>query len=382
MKFDNFSAPHYRGVSTQPYISKPYLSSILYYITGHGYGHAVRSSQVIRALKEIRPDLQVCVRTTAPQWLFPEVVGYSHQFVDVGIVQRDSLAMDFAATLQQCRSLIDDTPRLIAQELAFVRERAVQLVAGDIPALAFEIAARAGVPSVAITNFSWTGIYQAYAEELPEFRPIIAQMAQSYAEATVVLALPYSFDLDVFPRKDPIPWIARQSCLDKNAARKQFGLPLAATVVLLSFGGLGLHRLQLKKLKLMRDFLFVVTAGEKRIDGNIFILPDTQQHYEDLLRAVDVIVTKPGYGIVADAISHRIPVLYTERGAFPEYPHLVQALSDCATAEFIPQSELLDGNVASYLARLLDKAAHWPDVKLNGAQIAAEKLLALMKWSS
>jgi hypothetical protein len=338
----------------------------------------VRSSQVVRALKEIRPDLQVYVRTTAPQWLFPEVIDYSHQFVDVGIVQRDSLAMDFAATLQQCRSLLDDTPRLIAQELAFVRERAVQLIAGDIPALAFEIAARAGVPSVAITNFSWTGIYRAYAEELPEFRPIIDQMAQSYAKATAVLALPYSFDLDVFPRKEAIPWIARQSCLDTNAARKQFGLPLGATIVLLSFGGLGLHRLQLNKLKLMRDFLFVVTASEKRIDGNIFTLPDTQQHYEDLLRAVDVIVTKPGYGIVADAISHRIPVLYTERGAFPEYPHLVRALSDCATTEFIPQSELLDGNVASYLARLLDKTPHWPDVKLNGAHIAAQKLFGLL----
>jgi Glycosyl transferase family 1 len=355
------------------------LSSILYYITGHGYGHAVRSSQVIRALKETRRDLQVHVRTTAPQWLFPETVSYSRQSIDVGIVQQDSLAMDFEATLQGCRALLDDAPRVIAQERAFIRNHEVRLIVGDIPALGFEIAARAGIPSVAVTNFTWAGIYRAYLQEHPQFAPIVDQMAQFYAKATGVLALPYCFDLGVFPGKEAIPWIARTSGLDKTAARKQFGLPHAATLVLLSFGGLGLQRLPWDRIKLMRDFSFVITADEERLDGNVCILPPTQYHYEDLLRAVDVIVTKPGYGIVADAISHRIPVLYTDRGEFPEYAYLVQALNNCATAEFIPQNELFAGNIAPYLTRLLEKERHWPAVELNGAQIAAEKLLALVE---
>ena len=75
------------------------MSSILYYITGHGYGHAVRSNQVIRSLKKARPDADIQVRTTAPKWLFPKTVRYSRQAIDVGIVQRDSLEMDLDATL-------------------------------------------------------------------------------------------------------------------------------------------------------------------------------------------------------------------------------------------------------------------------------------------
>jgi L-arabinokinase len=285
--------------------------------------------------------------------------------------------MDLAGTLRECRSLLDDVSRIVEQEVAFIRDHQVALIVGDIPALAFEIAACAEIPSCAITNFAWTGIYRAYLPQRPEFAPIIDQMAQFYTKATVLLALPYSFDVDVFPRREPIAWIARKSRLEKQAARKQFDLPRAATVVLLSFGGLGLQRLPRERLKRMRDFSFVVTADEKRVDGNIFILPDAQHHYEDLLRAVDVIVTKPGYGIVADAVSHRVPVLYTDRGEFPEYPHLVRALNDCATAEFIPQSELFAANLAPHLARLLEKEPHWPLVQLNGAQVAAEKLLAL-----
>ena len=112
--------------------------------------------------------------------------------------------------------------------------------------------------------------------------------------------------------------------------------------------------------------------------GNLLALSDAQQRYEDLLRGVDAIITKPGYGIVADVISHHVPVLYTDRGEFPEYPRLVEALQDCATAEYIPQSELLAGNVGSYLERLLSKEPNWPSIPLDGADVAAQEILRLL----
>ena len=96
------------------------------------------------------------------------------------------------------------------------------------------------------------------------------------------------------------------------------------------------------------------------------------------MRASDAIITKPGYGIVADVLAHQSPVLYTDRGEFPEYPRLVEALRDYATAEFIPQEELLAGDLTSHLERLLSKTPNWPDVELNGAAIAAEKIITLL----
>ena len=71
--------------------------------------------------------------------------------------------------------------------------------------------------------------------------------------------------------------------------------------------------------------------------------------------AVDTIVTQPGYRIVADTMAQRVPILYTDRGDFPEYPPLVATLSDTATAKFIPQDELLAGDQLPYLRRLLSK---------------------------
>lgn len=357
------------------------MSSILYYITGHGFGHAVRSHQVIRALRKARPELRVCVRTTAPAWLFgnpPGAVDHFPQAIDVGILQKDSLDMDLERTVGACRELIADAPAIIEREIAFVKAQQIRLILGDIPPLCFEVAARAGLPSIAISNFTWDMIYQAYLSAYPSFRPAIEQMTEWYSKATLALVLPYPCAMGMFPSSQPIPWIARVSPLTRSQARAKFALPASAKIVLISFGGLGLECLPWDRVSQSSDFFFVSTGHRPARSGNVAILPDTQTHYEDLIRAADAIVTKPGYGIVADAIAQRVPILYTERGDFAEYPRLVEALRDCATAEYITQTELLAGHMEPHIRRLLAKDAHWPKVRLDGAQAAAETVLALI----
>ena len=354
------------------------MSAILYYITGHGYGHAVRSSQVIRCLKKAAPDLKIHVRTTAPEWLFLDRAQQSRQAIDVGIQQKDSLEMDLAGTLRACQLLHDGLLDLVVQELEFIKRHQIQLIVGDIPPLCFEIAMRASVASVAIANFTWSEIYRLYSKDYPGFISIIEQMEGFYRHATLALALPYPCGMDVFPRQQSIPWIVRTSRLTRSEARKAFRLPRTATIVLLSFGGLGLERLPWSQLKQLGDFFFVTTGENKQEARNMRFLPEAQRNYEDLVRAVDVVVTKPGYGIVADLISHKVRTLYTDRGAFAEYRYLVQALDDCATAEFIPQDQLLSGKLAPYLSRLLDRIPNWPAVRLDGAEIATGKIVELM----
>jgi L-arabinokinase len=359
------------------------LRSILYYITGHGYGHAVRSIQVIRALQEATPNIQVHVRTTAPQWLFaslPREIAYTSRSIDVGVTQPDSLRMDLAATLAACDELQRRMPQLLDEEIKFVQAQKIDLIIGDIPPACFEVAARAKIPAVAITNFTWDMIYRAYIDRYPQFTQIIEAMRQSYSKATLALTLPYPCDMNMFARHEPLPWITRRSCLTQLEARTAFGLPQSPTIVLLSFGGIGLDTLPFERLNAMSEFHFVATGAGKS-QGNFHVLDGGQRRYEDLLRAADVVVTKPGYGIVADVLAHRVPILYTERGDFPEYPFLVQALNELTTAEFVPQNALRAGDLGPYLRRLRDKNSHWPLVRLDGANIAAEKILALLGQS-
>jgi hypothetical protein len=358
------------------------LSSILYYISGHGYGHAVRSNQVIRALRKLSPSLPIHVRSMAPNWLFHDPVfpvSYTSRSLDIGLVQPNSLEMDLDRTLRECRALHDALPEIMSQEINFIRDKQVGVIIGDIPPACFEIAARTKISSVAITNFTWDVIYEAYVDRYRDFSPLIAEMRTFYEKASLALILPYPCDMSMFPNREAIPWVTRVSRLTKEQARREFNLPESATVVLLSFGGMGLNSLPWDRFKGLKDFFFVATGPAEVSQGNLLVLSDAQQHYEDLLRGVDVIITKPGYGIVADVISHHVPMLYTDRGEFPEYPRLVQALHDCATAEYIPQSELLAGNIERNLARLLSKELNWPSIRLDGAVVAAEKILGILE---
>jgi UDP:flavonoid glycosyltransferase YjiC (YdhE family) len=286
--------------------------------------------------------------------------------------------MELQPTLDACMAIHAEVPALIEEEIAFISQHNISLIVGDVPPLCFEIAARVGVPSVAITNFSWSGIYRGFLHALPEFGALIEEMENFYRKTTLALSLPYSCEMDIFPSQEMIPFITRSSALDPREARDQFGLPRSATVVLLSFGGNGLDRLHLERLLEQKDFFFVGTGEASRKERNLLILPDAQRNYVDLVRAADVIVSKPGYGIVADVIRHQVPLLYTERGDFAEYPYLVKTLQDCATAEFIPQDDLISANLTPYLKSLLSKDKHWPPVAINGASVAAEKVLSLL----
>jgi 3-methyladenine DNA glycosylase Mpg len=46
---------------------------IVLYVSGHGFGHASRDIELIRALRARRPDTRVIVRTSVPRWLFAPV---------------------------------------------------------------------------------------------------------------------------------------------------------------------------------------------------------------------------------------------------------------------------------------------------------------------
>ncbi len=286
--------------------------------------------------------------------------------------------MDLSETLKACQRLHESVPQIVDQEINFINTNQIQIIVGDIPPLCFEIARRTKIPSIAITNFTWNFIYRAYLQEYPGFLPLIAEMERFYGQATLALTLPYSCQMDVFPRREAIPWITRVSSLTKDEAREKFALPRSSVIVLLSFGGLGLDRLLWEELRMLSGYYFVATGEAMMENRNLRIFPDAQRSYADLVRASDVIVSKPGYGIVADAIAHQTPMLYTDRGQFAEYPMLVKALHECAIAEFIPQADLLAGKLAPYLNRLLNKPRNAPCVVVDGATVAARTILSFL----
>ena len=141
------------------------------YVSGHGFGHATRTAEVLRALRERAPDLPLTVITSAPEWLFREALrgpfAYRRLECDVGLAQQDALVIDEEETSRRFAGFALGWGGLVAAEAAFLRDAKTRLVLGDIPPLAFAAAHEAGVPGVGLANFSWDWIYRHASRRAP-----------------------------------------------------------------------------------------------------------------------------------------------------------------------------------------------------------------------
>jgi L-arabinokinase len=349
---------------------------IVAYVSGHGYGHATRTGEVLRRVAGLEPRLKLAVATSGPERLYRQAIPGPFLFrsleCDVGLAQRDALTIDEAASAERWEAFAAGGASRIATEAAWLREVGATVVVGDIPPLAFAAAARAGVPSVGLANFSWDWIYRHLAPRHAALSRAADDAANSYALADGLLELPFAGDLSAFGRRESVGLVARRPRVSAAEARRRLGLSATRPSVLLSFGGLGLPDLDAGVLAHLGAFHFF--GSELSWD----VLESLDLGYQDVVAAADVVVTKPGYGIVSDAIGAGSRLVYTERGDFPEYPILVREMLDYLPAVHVSNEDLRAGRLRQPIEEVLDMPFP-PAADLGGAERAARRLIELAK---
>jgi L-arabinokinase len=357
------------------------MTEIVYYITGHGYGHTTRSIELIRALQHRQKDLFVHIKTDAPFWFFNLNLhsNYTHHnlCVDIGTVAAEAFyAVDFDTTFKRVAGFIDSADALISSELEFVRSVKPDLIIADIPAIAFDIAGKAGLPGIGLGNFSWDWIYRDYVAAKPEFNRLITHIRSSYQKCDLLLRLPFHGDMSVFPCIEDVPLIARRARLSKPKVLQRLGLTKddEQILVLIAMRAADLSQVKLADLPSDGGFTFI-TLGLPEPPDFCRNLPPDAIPFQELVNVADLVVSKPGYGIVSEILANRTPLLYTARDSFAEYKVLAQALEKFAVAEEIPRSDFLSGKWQPFLDRLLTDDGEWTDLQLDGAETGAEVIL-------
>jgi hypothetical protein len=353
------------------------VAGIVYYVSGHGYGHAVRSALVISAIRRLNPEIPLWVRTSAPPWLFPSDVAVEPSELDLGVLQRGSLHVRPRDTLEEYARLIRSEELRIENEIGLARTRPITCVVADIPSAAFEVASKLDVPSIGVANFCWHWVYQPYARRFPELAHVVRHIERQEGLATVLLRLPFAWDFNCFQRIRDVPLIGRSAEHSRSETRMRLGIEAERRVALLSFGGYGFDGLGQEQLNRLKDWLFLTTEstnppGRRKNIQNV-VQPNLS--YVDILAASDVVVTKPGFGIVSDALVNRISVLYSDRGEFREYGVLARGLRSLGRAKYIPRPDLERGRLGPYLEALMDNDRPWTPLDWSGADVIARQVL-------
>jgi L-arabinokinase len=320
--------------------------------------------------------------TTAPEALFrsavPGAFAYRRLQCDVGFAQQDALSIDAEETARRFSVFASRWDDTVASEASWLAAGGARAVLGDIPPLAFAAAARASVPALGLANFSWDWIYRHAARQAPSLAAAADHCAAAYASATLLLRLPFAGDLSVFPRVEDIPLVARRPRVTRAEARRRLKLD-PRPVVLFSFGGIGLPGFRHEVLGRLAAFQCLVPERAPALPANVQGVDGERLEglglgYEDVVGAADVVVTKPGYGIVTDAIGGRTALVYTERGDFAEYPVLVREMASHLPCAHVSNADLLAGRLAPAIDAALRQ--RFPaEPAGDGADVAARILI-------
>ena len=92
----------------------------------------------------------------------------------------------------------------------------------------------------------------------------------------------------------------------------------------------------------------------------------------DLVGAADVVVSKPGYGIVTDCIGAATRLVYTDRGDFPEYEILVAGMPRYLPCAYVSNDDLRAGRLAGALGACARSTSRPP--RTDGANVAAGRI--------
>ena len=357
-------------------------AALVFYISGHGFGHASREVEVINTIGANRPDLTIVARTSVSEALLTRTLRTPvirlEGPCDSGVIQRDSVTHDDEATVREAAVFQETMPARVAAEVERLRPFDVRAIVGDIPPMAFDVATQLGVPSIALANFTWDWIYEWYGEALRDAPNLLAEIRRSYRHASRALELPLSGGFEVFPRVTRIPFIARRSTRARADARRLVGLDSQRPVALLSFGGYGLQRLAVEQLDCLDEWTVLltdrITTMSKRPSPHLRLISEADfgdLRYEDLVSAADVVVTKPGYGIVSECVAHDTAMLYTSRGHFREYDRMVAEMPELLRCRFISQEDLFGGRWKDPLNSLMQQPRPPRTVTTDGAFRAA-----------
>jgi hypothetical protein len=355
-------------------------NTVAFYISGHGFGHASRQVEIINALGSRHPGLSVFVRSSATRWLLERTlkvpIELDARHADTGVVQLDSLRLDARATMATAARFYAGFEARVEDETRLLRERGVSFVVSDAPPLGCAAAHAAGVPSVVVSNFTWDWIYEAYLNEHSHHaREVIDTIQSAYARATAAWRLPMHGDFMPFRQVIDIPFVARHASRTPEQTRRHLGLPLDARLALPSFGGYGVKSLDLDAVRLPAGWEIVRGLDQAEIY-------DAGLCYQDLVHAVDLVVTKPGYGIVSECIANGTPLVYTSRGVFPEYDVFVREMPRYLRCAYISNDDLLAGRWGEAIEAAVNAPAPPEQPRTDGAEVVADMMAACLPGAS
>jgi len=354
-------------------------------ISSHGFGHLAQAAPILNELARLCPELRLTVRSglsvdklrTRLHCDFAHIPGRS----DFGFVMLDAVRIDFAATAKAYREQHANWTQRVADEAALLHRLRPDLVLTDVAYLPLAGAALAGIPSLSMCSLNWADLFAHFFGNETWAATIHAEMLTAYRSAECFLRLTPAMAMPDLPRQRAIAPVSVIGNDRRSLLRERLACSPQEKLVLIAFGGfdkdLALeHWPQRKNLR----WLIPQSWPVRRADMSAF--EPLELPFTDLLRSVDAVLTKPGYGTFTEAACNGVPVLYLRRVNWPEQDCLIAWLQENACCAEISDAALASGQLGDALNALWQQVAVAPPIPVGALEAANYLAERTTGWQS
>ncbi len=352
-------------------------------ISSHGFGHLAQVAPVLNALVAMRPELRLTIRSgLASERLRARLCcefAHIEERSDFGFVMRDAVSIDHAASAAAYRAAHENWPARVGREREFLAALAPDLVLTDVAYLPLAGAAAANIPAIAMSSLNWADLFAHFYGKAPWAAPIHREMHEAYASAQAFLRLTPAMPMASLPRARAIAPVAALGQDHRAELRERIGARPHERVVLVAFGGVD-KAYPAQRWPRDQGLHWLVPASwgvTRNARADMHALEALALAFPDLLRSVDAVLTKPGYGTFTEAACNGTPVLFVRRDDWPEQDCLIAWLKANARCAEIAEADLLSARTAEVVAQLAAQPPR-PLPPAGGGREAAAYIAALL----
>jgi hypothetical protein len=347
---------------------------IAYFVSGHGFGHISRSFEIIKEF--LKNNCTIHLYTGRLEFLesFKHPNLYTTNLrTDVGIIQNNSIDMDLDKTKEALNGFDKEREGLLKIMEEGLLSFSPDFILSDSSSLPFVVANKMKIPAHFVGNFTWDFIYNHYSNVDVYFKDYAKKLSVEYNLCTSGYVLPFHCPIDSILKKEDIGLVGRMPSRTRGEVRKSLGMADNCKYILFSFGAYGLDPSLFQFEKLDPSYKIVISGLVGFESSNVLHIHNI--FYPDLLHACDAVLTKPGYGILAESYFSNTPIIYTDRGDFIEYKYLVSAMEEYHNATYLSKEDLYSFNLKPSLDKI-EKNIQKPIKKLeNGVSAFVKSFL-------
>ncbi|WP_349346587.1 glycosyltransferase family protein [Priestia megaterium] len=321
------------------------MKTIAYYISDYGYGHATRSTAIIRELLKQNETVKIIIchsfalRFLQQSFRHEPRVTFREVATDVGyVLKENSLEPDAEVLNENVSFYVSEFPAKLDQEMIFMKEKNVSFVISDISPLGIAGAAALNIPSLGLSNFTWYTAYEGLIEER-----LLSFLYEQYKQMTYHFSLACSNEPHWGIEENQRFGFYSRKIDDYEVQRIRKKIDPVGKSHIIYFGlGMKVDIGTLSELAIWQspNCKFIVSSNVNVNHPNVYHIPTNAAETQYYVAAADLVLTKAGWGTVSEAVCAGVPLLITNRSSMKEDRHTIDYLVRHQLCDIIEWKEL------------------------------------------